>query len=127
MKNGRKFEVVKHGDLHDEAIICPECLKDIKNCDLVARKDENSSKMVIFTDIFEVFTYKCPECGCEFQEKRRKKRAFNKVRALKICGVLCILLCFVGFGIGAAIDGEIGMTLGFAGLFGAVWFFKDVI
>lgn len=123
MKTSRKFEVVKHGDLHDEAIICPECLNDIKNSDLVARKDEDSSKMVLFTDIFDVFTYKCPECGCEFQEKRRKKRAFNKAKALKICGVLCVLLCFVGFGI----DGEIGITLGFAGLFGAVWFFKDAI
>lgn len=102
MKNGRNFEVVKHGDLHGEAIICPECLKDIKDCDLVAREESETMEMVIFKDIYEVFTYKCPECGCEFQEKRQKSRSLDSVLAKKISiGVIaaaCILCLAIGVG-----------------------------
>lgn len=102
MKNGRNFEVVKHGDLHGEAIICPECLTDIKNCDLVDREESETMEMVVFKDIYEVFTYKCPECGCEFQEKRQKSRALDKVLAKKILAIVVGIGTTACYAIGCA-------------------------
>ena len=141
LKNEQQNEisVVKHGKMNvvskeTDFVACPECFEILSDEHKIRTERNVKEETRIYEESYELNHYKCPNCKCEFVQKKLIKRSLSRKKmktAAFICSLLVSAVCFFSSFFVPAKDAnkrfiiyELSSVFFFIGLIGLMFIFR---